>query len=290
MKTIWIAGSKGQLGRELARLEGMNGLTGFIQTDINELDLTIKEEVFRFARKEKPSWIINCAGFTAVDKAEEQPEAAYALNRDIPANLAEAANTAGGRLIHISTDYVFDGTASQPYRETDTPFPLSVYAKSKAAGETEVQKFSQNLVIRTSWLYSAFGNNFVKTMLRLGQERKEIGVVADQFGSPTWGRNLAEAILTVISAYNQSGSKTGGIYHYADEGSCSWFEFASEIMALAHTGCVVRPLRTDQYPLPARRPAYSVLDKEKIKNDFGLSIPAWQKSLELCLRELSGQN
>ena len=287
MKKIWVTGSKGQLGTELNIKHQKLQEYHFLFTDIEELDLTKKQAVAEFVKSEKPSVIINCAAYTAVDKAESEPEKAFLLNRDIPANLTEAAANINATVIHMSTDYVFEGTKQQPYVETDKPYPISVYAESKYAGELEVQKTGRNLIIRTSWLYSAHGGNFVKTMLRLGKEKREISVVNDQFGTPTSAADLAEAILIIIQKILEPGNNFGGIYHYSNEGMCSWFEFASEIMRLAELNCKVNPIKTDEYPLPAKRPLYSVMDKSKIKRDFGISILDWKDSLGKAIENFS---
>lgn len=285
---IWITGSKGQLGTELFQQQDKLPEAEFLFTDIEELDLTRKEAVLKFAKQEKPGWIINCAAYTAVDRAEEEPEKTMLLNRDIPAYLTEAALQNHARLIHISTDFVFDGKTNRPYTEKDAPGPLSVYAKSKYAGELEVLKHPSNIVIRTSWLYSVYGNNFVKTMLKLGAERHEIGVVRDQVGSPTAGPDLASALLKMIASISEHPEKVGGIYHYSNAGICSWYEFAAEIMRLAGLPCKVKPIPTSAYPLPAKRPAYSVMDLSKIRNEFGLVIPEWRESLKRILPEILG--
>ena len=284
MNTIWITGSKGQLGTELyLQHEALTGLK-FLFTDIEELDLTNKNAVLKFTQKEKPAFIVNCAAYTAVDKAEEEPEKAFLINRDIPANLTAAALSVNAILSHMSTDFVFDGTQSRPITENELPNPQSKYAESKYAGEKEVLKSDKNLVIRTSWLYSPYGRNFMKTMLRLGKEKEEIGVVNDQTGTPTSATDMAGAILRIIQKISGSEKNYGGIYHYSNEGFCSWFDFATEIMKLAGLNCRVKPISTQEYPLPANRPAYSVLDKSKIKSVFGLNIPDWKESLSLMLK------
>ena len=229
---------------------------------------------------------MNCAAYTAVDKAENEEEKAFKLNHDIPANLAEAAVSNHAILIHISTDYVFDGTSNYPYKETDRVNPVSAYGRTKLAGEDCVLSGSNNIIIRTSWLYSAHGNNFVKSMLKLGKERDTIGVVFDQVGSPTNASDLAAAILHIIKKIINSGIKYSSLYHYSNEGICSWYDFAVAIMRFAGLDCNVKPITTDQYPLPARRPVYSVFNKSKIKADFDLVIPHWEESLERAIRLL----
>jgi len=286
MKKILITGSKGQLGTELFLQHTKLANYQFLFTDIEELDLTNRKSVLEMTQIEKPDVIVNCAAYTAVDKAEEEPEKAFLLNRDIPAHLTEAALAVDATLIHISTDFVFDGKNKIPYKESDKPEPLSVYAESKYAGELEVLKNKDNIVIRTSWLYSAHGNNFMKTMLRLGKEKEEIGVVNDQFGTPTSAADLAGAILRIIQKILGSELNYGDIYHYSNEGICSWYEFAAEIIKLAGLQCLVKPLTTVEYPLPAKRPAYSVMDKSKIKETFKIQIPEWKDSLGKVLKTI----
>lgn len=286
IKTIWITGSKGQLGTELQLQQEKLINTRFLFTDIEELDLTDREAVIRFAQEEKPTIIINCAAYTAVDKAEEEPDKAFLLNRDVPAYLAKAAENVNAILIHISTDYVFDGTASSPIKETDATNPQSVYGRSKLAGEQAVMKNPENLVVRTAWLYSAHGHNFLKTMLRLGKEREEIGVVSDQLGSPTSAADLADALLEISNQIINGKKDAGGIYHYSNEGMCSWYDFAKAIMEIANLDCRVNPITTEQYPAPAKRPQYSVFNKEKIKKTFGILIPDWDDSAKKLIDQL----
>ncbi len=286
MDTIWVTGSKGQLGTEISlRQEAMPGFN-FIYTDIQELDMRDEKAIEAFINQHTPAYIINCAAYTAVDKAETDREAAYALNQGIPASLHRYTSGKGCRIIHVSTDYVFDGKASRPYTETDIAEPTSVYGSSKLAGEKEILKDKKNLVIRTSWLYSAHGNNFVKTMLRLGKEREEIGVVNDQKGTPTWAADLVAVIFAVIRRVHEDTTIQGGVYHYANKGSCTWYEFASRIMHEAKLKCTVRPITTAEYPQAAKRPPYSVMDCSKIIRQFDLIIPGWEDSLEKCLKQL----
>jgi dTDP-4-dehydrorhamnose reductase len=274
------------LGREIAKHQDSIPTATFLYTDIEEVDLTDPGAVETFVKSENPDWIINCAAYTAVDKAEEEKETTFALNRDIPANLTKAAKSTNTTLLHLSTDFVFDGNSQVPYKETDKPGPLSIYAESKYAGELEVMKEPGNLIVRTSWLYSTHGKNFVKTILRLGNERDEISVVNDQFGTPTSATDLSEALLKIISVATQPGIHKAGIYHYSNEGSCSWYEFAVEIMRLAGLDCKVKPIPTHEYPLPTKRPAYSVMDISSIKKDFGIVVPGWKDSLKLIIDQL----
>ncbi len=289
MKTIWVTGSKGQLGTELMLQKGFMPGFAFAFTDIQELDLRDEQAVSRFIGENKPSYIINCAAYTAVDKAESDQKAAYEINRDVPAILQQHAKKQETTIIHVSTEYVFDGMATRPYNEKDVTNPQSVYGRSKLEGETAILEGKNNIVVRTSWLYSAYGNNFIKTMLRLGKEKKEIGVVNDQTGSPTWAADLAGAILTIIKQNDKSKSQLGGIYHYSNEGVISWYDFAVTIMNLAGLSCKVNPITTEQYHAPAKRPPNSAMDKRKIREAFDLSIPEWTTSLKKCLKQLSVQ-
>ena len=249
-------------------------------TDLAELDITSRQACVEYLRECQPGFIINCAAYTAVDKAETDSEKARLLNIDAVANLTEASKQAGAALIHISTDYVFDGTAHRPYRESDAPCPQSEYGRSKLEGEKLALSYANTMVVRTAWLYSSFGNNFVKTMIRLGRERSDLNVVCDQIGSPTCAADLASALLQIIAAV-ASGEKAfvPGIYHYSNEGVCSWYDFASAIMDLAGLNCRVHPVETEAYPTPARRPAFSVLNKSKIKTVYGIEINRWETSL-----------
>jgi dTDP-4-dehydrorhamnose reductase len=250
---------------------------------VNELDITDQQAVEAFVSDNTIDGIINCAAYTAVDKAEDNKELCTSLNTVAPAYLAAAVEKRGGWIIQISTDYVFNGTKHTPYVETDTPSPDSVYGSTKLAGELGVMKFcKKTMIIRTAWLYSSFGNNFVKTMIRLGKEKPELGVIFDQIGTPTYARDLAVAIFAAV---NQG--VVPGIYHFSNEGVISWYDFAKAIHRLAGiTTCHVRPLHTSEYSTPANRPHYSVLDKTKIKQTYGLEIPYWEESLAECIAKL----
>ena len=280
---ILITGCNGQLGNELQLLEKNYPNHQWLNTDVEELDITNQLAVNQFVAENKVDGIVNCAAYTAVDKAESDRQLATALNTEAPAYLAAAIEKRGGWLLHISTDYVFDGTNHTPYVETDTPCPDSVYGSTKLAGEMGVMKFCRKtMIIRTGWLYSTFGNNFVKTMLRLGRERDKLGVVFDQVGTPTYAHDLAQAIMTAIV----QGVKPG-IFHFSDEGVCSWYDFAKAIHRMAGINrCQVSPLHTEEYPTPASRPHYSVLDKTKIKQTYGIVIPQWEESLQKCLERM----
>jgi dTDP-4-dehydrorhamnose reductase len=279
MNTIWVAGSKGQLGTEFSLQHGKLSNTNFLFTDIEELDLTNEKLVKEFVQQHKPNFIINCAAYTNVDKAESDKELAYNLNSNVPALLCKMSMETNCLLIHVSTDYVFDGTNCLPYKEEDPTNPQSVYGTSKLAGEFEVLKNKKNIVIRTSWLYSAHGSNFLKTMLRLGKERDALNVVYDQVGTPTSAADLANEILHIVSKLILEDNDRGGIYHFSNEGVCSWYDFSIEIMKLAGLSCKVSPITSDKYPSPVKRPSFSVLNKSKIKEAFGAEIPYWKDSL-----------
>ena len=270
-----ITGCKGQLGTELSKL-----LPDAICADIDILDITDEKAVQNFVRDNNIDVIINCAAYTAVDKAESDIELATKINVDGPRNLAKT----GAKVIHISTDYVFDGTGHMPYTTDEKTNPVSVYGKTKRAGEIAVlENASVAVVIRTAWLYSPYGNNFVKTMRRLGAEKTEINVVSDQIGTPTYAADLANAVVKIIP---QMSVENSGIYHFTNEGVCSWYDFANEIMELSNLSCIVNPIKSSQYPTPAARPFYSVLDKEKIKSVFGINIKHWKDGLKKCISEL----
>ena len=280
---ILITGCNGQLGNEMQLLERQHPEYRFFNTDVQELDITCQEAVERFVDEHEIDGIVNCAAYTAVDKAEDNEALCSRLNAEAPAFLAHAAGRRGGWMIQISTDYVFDGTSHTPYTEDEDTCPDSVYGRTKLVGEMNVLKLcDRSAVVRTAWLYSTFGNNFVKTMLRLGREREQLGVVFDQIGTPTYARDLARAIFAIIDK-----GVVPGIYHFSNEGVCSWYDFAKTIHRMAGIGeCRVRPLHTSDYPTPAKRPAYSGLDKTKIKQTFGIEIPYWADSLAECIEAL----
>ena len=280
---ILITGCNGQLGNEMQLLEKENPQHTFFNTDVAELDITNQLAISDFVNRNNIDGIVNCAAYTAVDKAESNKQLCTLLNTEAPAYLAAAIEKRGGWLIQISTDYVFDGTKHTPYIETGTPCPDSVYGSTKLAGELGVSKFCKNtMIIRTAWLYSTFGNNFVKTMIRLGKEKPELGVIFDQIGSPTYAGDLATVIMTAINK-----GIVPGVYHFSNEGVISWYDFTKAIHRIAGIGtCHVRPLHTSEYPTPAARPAYSVLDKTKIKQTYQIEIPYWEESLEKCVKQL----
>ena len=278
--TILITGCNGQLGNEMQLLEKNFPQHTWLNTDVAELDITDADAVEQFVRENHVDGIVNCAAYTAVDKAESDEEFCRKLNAEAPAILAKAIERQGGWMIQISTDYVFDGTQHTPYREDAVTCPNSVYGRTKLEGEQNVtSRCSRSMVIRTAWLYSTFGNNFVKTMLRLGREKDELGVIFDQIGTPTYARDLAVAIFVAIEK-----GIVPGIYHFSNEGVASWYDFTLAIHRLAGIeSCRVRPIHTTDYPTPATRPHYSVLDKSKIKETFGIEIPHWETSLAECI-------
>ena len=280
---ILITGCNGQLGNEMQLLEKENPQHTYFNTDVAELDITDQQAIETFVNENQIDGIVNCAAYTAVDKAEDNEDLCTLLNAEAPAYLAAAIGKRGGWMIQISTDYVFDGTQHTPYTEDADTCPNSVYGKTKLVGELNVQKFcAQSMIIRTAWLYSTFGNNFVKTMIRLGKEKPELGVIFDQIGTPTYARDLAVAIFAAI---NQG--IVPGIYHFSNEGVISWYDFTKAIHRIAGiTTCHVRPLHTAEYPTPANRPHYSVLDKTKIKQTYHLEVPYWEESLAACIAKL----
>ena len=280
---ILITGCNGQLGNEMQLLEASHPQHTYFNTDVAELDITNQEAIEAFVNDNQIDGIVNCAAYTAVDKAEENEELCTKLNAEAPAYLAAAIGKRRGWMIQISTDYVFDGTQHTPYTEEADTCPNSVYGKTKLVGELNVQKFcEQSMIIRTAWLYSTFGNNFVKTMIRLGKEKPELGVIFDQIGTPTYSRDLAVAIFAAIEQ-----GIVPGVYHFSNEGVISWYDFTKAIHRIAGiTTCHVRPLHTSEYPTPAKRPHYSVLDKTKIKQTYNIEVPYWEESLADCIAKL----
>ena len=277
MKKVLVTGASGQLGNSIKRTwPNFKGLK-FVFTDVADLDITSSEEVNTFFESNALDYCINCAAYTLVDKAEEEVDKAYLINATAVKNLAEACQTTGAVLIHISTDFVFDGTKRSPYTEEDTPNPLSVYGKSKLKGEEYIKGICERyFILRTSWLYSEYGNNFVKTMLRLAETRKQISVVNDQIGSPTYAGDLAEFILKVIS----SESTAYGLYHYSNSGAISWYDFAVEIFNYFGKDLHVTPVPTGGFPTTAIRPAYSVMNHSKINKHLSIVAPIWSESLK----------
>lgn len=286
-KNILITGANGQLGRELQVLveEKEHDLldSHFYFTDKDSLDITNKDVLEAFIQTNAIDTIINCAAYTAVDAAEENEVLANSVNRDAVRIMAEIALEKSIRLMHISSDYVFATSKQTPYNEEDETNPQGVYAKSKLAGENELRRINppNAVIIRTSWVYSSFGSNFVHTMLKLGKNKKELNVVCDQMGTPTYARDLAKTILFMLTQENISDTVV--TYNYSNEGSCSWYDFAESIFELTDINCKVNPISTEEYPTPAKRPYYSVLDKTKIKKALNLQIPYWRDSLKECL-------
>lgn len=282
MPNVLVTGSKGQLGSELRELVSDEG---YFFTDRDMLDIADKDAIARFCTEKGIGTIINCAAYTAVDKAEEDAENADRINHLAVKYMAEIAKEKKIKLIHLSTDYVFDGMNYRPYVESDPTVPNGVYGNTKLAGEEAIKKINPDntIIIRTSWVYSSFGANFVKTMLRLGKERESLGVIFDQVGTPTYARDLAASILHIIP---QLKNENVEIYHYSNEGVLSWYDFAKEIMKMAKIKCQIDPIETKAYPTPAKRPHYSLLNKGKIKADFELEIPYWKDGLDACLRKM----
>lgn len=281
---ILITGANGQLGNEMRVLAGENTGYTYFFTDVQELDICNEQAVMAFVTDNKIDAIVNCAAYTAVDNAEDNRELCDKLNNTAPGYLARAAQSRGAAMIQVSTDYVFDGTGHIPYTEEEPTCPASAYGSTKLAGEQNVMDHCDKaVVIRTAWLYSIYGNNFVKTMMRLGRERDTLGVIFDQVGTPTYANDLARAIFAMINK-----GIVRGIYHFSNEGVCSWYDFTLAIHRLAGiTTCHVKPLHTADYPTKAARPHYSVLDKKKIKNTFNIEIPHWEVSLERCISLLN---
>jgi dTDP-4-dehydrorhamnose reductase len=284
MQTVLVTGSKGQLGNEIQVLAPAYPQFNFIFTDVEELDICKREVVDGFFSENKIDFLINCAAYTAVDKAEDDEEKCYQINKDAVGYLGEASARHGVKMLHVSTDYVFDGKSYIPYTEDAPVSPATVYGRSKAEGEQRLVSVLQSAVIvRTSWLYSSFGNNFVKTMLKLGRERKRLQVVFDQVGTPTYAADLADALLQIISA----AELVPGIYHFSNEGVCSWYDFTLAIFKSAKIACDVLPIESREYPTKTPRPHYSVLNKQKVKSAYNLRIAHWEDSLNRCVQKLA---
>ena len=288
MSKILVTGANGQLGNEMRKLAPISKTNTFIFTDIEELDITNQEAIRILIQQEQIGIIVNCAAYTNVDKAEDDSEMSNLINNKAVENLAIVCQEIGATLIHVSTDYVFQGTKNTPCRENEQTNPLGVYGQTKLAGEQSVQKSGcRYLIFRTAWLYSAFGSNFVKTMIRLTHEREKLSVVFDQVGTPTYAGDLAALIFQTIET--KQYETLNGIYHYSNEGVCSWYDFAIEIAALAaHDTCDIQPCHSDELPSKVKRPAFSVLDKTKVKADFNCKVPHWKASLQKCMKELEG--
>ena len=293
VKKVLVTGGNGQLGLSLAKNSISFPALNIIPADIEEMDISRAEQVHEFYRETMPGLVVNCAAYTAVDRAEDDRETAFGVNKTGPANIASACLEYSIPLIHVSTDYVFSGKGENPCRENDITDPVTVYGKSKLEGENEIIRSGVNgIIIRTSWLYSEFGQNFVKSMVNLGKTKKEIGVVSDQTGSPTYAGDLAMAILNIAEkffAYLENTSPAE-IFHYSNRGVCSWKDLASLVMQEYGLNCRVRPVSTSEFPRRAPRPAYSVLDTNKIRNIFKLEIPLWEESLKKCIANIKSEN
>ncbi|MFT4684559.1 MAG: dTDP-4-dehydrorhamnose reductase [Polaribacter sp.] len=285
---ILVTGSNGQLGSEIKDLEVNFTNFNFFFMDLPELDICNSSQLHIFIKDNNINTVINCAAYTAVDKAEQDYDIANKVNSEGVLNLVNAVEKINGKLIHISTDYVFDGNSFLPYQESDPVSPIGVYGKTKRGGELAVINSNiDSIVIRTSWLYSSFGNNFVKIMLRLGNEKENLGVIFDQVGTPTYARDLAKTCLEILCGDSSVNiSKNGSLYHYSNEGVTSWYDFAIAIMELGGVDCKMKPIQTKDYPTLAKRPHYSVLNKSKIKTDFKIEIPYWRDSLKDCIEKI----
>ena len=283
---LLITGAYGQLGNEMRLALARYPHLDSVFTDVDTLDITDKIAIEAFVVLHKPDVLVNCAAYTAVDKAEDDEALCYKINCDAVRNLGEVAHAHGMTILHISTDYVFDGTSHIPYTEDMPVSPTNVYGKSKLAGEQALLQVCPNaIIIRTSWLYSGFGNNFVKTMLKLGSERDNLNVIFDQIGTPTYAADLADSMLQIID----SGKFVPGIYHFSNEGVCSWYDFTKMIFKLAHVECEVLPIESKDYAVRTPRPHYSVLNKSKLKSTFNQTVPYWIDGLERCLKVLQAQ-
>jgi dTDP-4-dehydrorhamnose reductase len=283
---IAVTGANGQLGKSIEKRKD-SIIAEWIFTDIDGLDITNKQNLAHFFSKNKPDILINCAAYTAVDKAEDEIEKATLINTLAPSYLAELCKQNNCHFIHVSTDYVFDGKTFIPYKEDDSKHPETSYGLTKSEGEDQLLSInSDSIILRTSWLYSEFGNNFLKTMIRLGKEKEQIGVVFDQTGTPTYAGSLAEGIIHVLSVFSQTGEWKTGIYHYSNQGVCSWFDFAHWIMDTMNLACRVMPIESKDFPTKAKRPHFSVLNKSKFETTFNYEIPYWIKSAEECINNV----
>ena len=285
-KNILVTGANGQLGQEFQQLEKNFPSLNFLFVSKNELSIADENAVDAFFKNNQIDICINCAAYTAVDKSETDKETAIAVNAIAVGYLAKACKNYNTKFIHISTDYVFDGKGGKPFTENDQTNPVNFYGQTKLSGELNaIKENEETIIIRTAWVYSSFGNNFVKTMIRLMNERESIGVVNDQYGCPTFAADLAQAIMQIIVGNNF----IAGIYHYSNKGKISWYDFAKEISQQINSHCVVNEITTSQFPTPASRPSYSVLDTSKIAETFNITIPEWKESLQKCLALLKSQ-
>jgi dTDP-4-dehydrorhamnose reductase len=287
MAVILITGANGQLGSELRTLSKSYYGYHFVFTDVDDLDITKGDSAADFIKRTQPDWIVNCAAYNLVDKAENESDKALLINGTAVRNIAESVRSTECRFIHISSDYVFDGRSNVPYNENSVPNPLGAYGRSKLEGENAALIHHGSMIIRTSWLYSSCGDNFVKTILRKAKENESLKVVFDQTGTPTWAADLAESIMLIISGVIRNQvAFTAGIYNYSNEGVCSWYDFAQAIAEEAGLACKILPILSKDFKTAARRPFYSVLDKSKIKEDYNLEIPHWRCSLNKCIKQL----
>jgi dTDP-4-dehydrorhamnose reductase len=284
---VLVTGASGQLGSEIKDCQHNFKELNVVYADLQDVDICNEDAVNTFVTTNDIKAVINCAAYTAVDKAEEDAETARNVNTTGVLNLVKAMENMNGKIIHISTDYVFDGTKSLPYVEEDTVNPIGVYGNTKREGELAVINSTiEGIVIRTSWLYSAYGNNFVKTMMRLGSEKEKLNVIFDQIGTPTYACDLANTCLVILSNEQNRIDKAGKVYHFSNEGVASWYDFAVAAMELASINCQVHPIQTKDYPTKAKRPQYSVLNKSKVKADFKIEIPYWRDSLKDCIEKI----
>jgi len=288
MAIILITGANGQLGNELKVVSKKFYGYEYIFTDIDTLDITNPGKTEEFIKNSKPDWIVNCAAYNLVDKAESDAEMVMLINATAVKNIADVIKGSECRFIHISSNYIYDGKSNVPYNEYSVPDPISAYGRSKLAGEKFALQHQGSMIIRTSWLYSTFGSNFVKTILRLAAEKDSINIVSDQTGTPTYAADLAETIMNIISGVIRNQiALNAGIYNYSNERTCTWYDFAVEIISEAGLKCQVKPILTRDYPTAAKRPAYSVMDKSKIKDNYNISIPHWRSSLTRCMKLLN---
>lgn len=290
---VLVTGAKGQLGQSIGFIANKYPNIQFVYTDFQEMDITNIENCQAVFAKHQPHFCINTAAYTAVDKAESESDKAHLINAVGPENLAKVCKEFDTILVHISTDFIFDGTSKVPYLETDIPNPKSIYGQTKLDGELAIQKnWEKYFIVRTSWVYSQFANNFMKTMLRLASERDSLSVVNDQIGTPTYAVDLAEVLLKIIQSCHaepvSASPNNFGVYNFSNEGICSWYDFAQEIFQQNAISINLNPIPTDAYPTPASRPAYSVLDKTKIKKVFQIEIKEWKDSLKECIKHLNG--
>lgn len=285
MAVILITGAKGQLGSEINKVSRKYLGYDFIFTDIDTLDITDRQKTFDFLQQNRPDWIVNCAAYNLVDKAESETDKALLINAEAVRNIADSIAGSECKLIHISTDYVFDGNSNVPYDENCQANPATAYGRSKHAGELAALRHNRSMVIRTAWLYSSFGSNFARTIITKAREKDMLRVVFDQIGSPTYAGDLASAVIEIIAlVIRNKAAFNPGIYHYSNEGVCSWYDFAEAIVNEAGISCRIVPILSKDFPSAAKRPFYSVLDKSKIKETYSIEIPHWRSSLKSCIK------